>query len=472
MRALASIALLVIACGGGGAGQTVERPPPEPAPPADDGLESRIDALVEPLIASEWLQAVSIAVIEPDRVRTFHYGHVAGPGSPAPDDRTIYEIGSISKVFTALVLADMIGRGEVTLETAVSELLPSVEVATYEGTPITLETLAVHRSGLPRLPSDYQLTDLDDPYAGYRVEDLYATVATEKLRSAPGTRFEYSNLGYGLLGHALARKAGTTWPELVRARIAGPLGMTDTAVELGDRASRFATGHTADGEVAAPWTFTDATAGAGALRSTLSDMSAFVRANLAGEPEPLAAAMRLARTPRADADGGARIGLGWLLDADGVVWHNGGTGGYRSFAGFDPEAGTGVVVLASTASPLADVVAAKVRVAMAGESPTIELPATVAVAPEVLEGYVGSYSMPLAGLEIEITRDGDRLYAQPTDQPRFRLYPDSERRFRLRVVEAAVEFDVDDQGRATGLYLEQNGARIPAVRKADEDHEE
>ncbi|MEM0961913.1 MAG: serine hydrolase domain-containing protein [Bacteroidota bacterium] len=274
----------------------------------------------------------------------------------APDLHTIYEIGSITKVVTALALADAVGRGEVTLDTPVRGLLPEgAMVAQHESGPILLRHLTTHTSGLPRIPMEMTLTedfDMADPYARYDTDALYQTLSTPRAEAAPDARVAYSNLAVGLLGHALAHQAGTTYADLVATRILGPLGMMDTFVEIPDGLDvRFATPHDAAGDPTPPWTLLDATAGAGALRSTASDLLTLGEAAL-DSSSVLADAFALSMVPRADAGSGQEVGLGWFLQSvpgqedQTLIFHSGGTGGSRSTLAVIPE--SGIVVSALT----------------------------------------------------------------------------------------------------------------------------
>lgn len=220
--------------------------------------------------------------------RVAGFGRCSKGDDRTPDGQTLFEIGSITKVFTTCLLADMIARGDVRLTDPIKKYLPeSLRVPTYEGQEIALEHLATHTSSLPRLPDNLEATIKDEanPYANYTVEDLYAFLSNCELSRPIGSRVEYSNLGVGLLGHLLARATGKTYEELVRARICEPLGMKDTAIALSpEQRQRLAPGHTADGKVTANWDC-PTLAACGALRSTGTDMLAFLAACL-GEGEP------------------------------------------------------------------------------------------------------------------------------------------------------------------------------------------
>ena len=290
----------------------------------------------------------------------WHRGHV--PDGP----HSIFEIGSITKVFTATLLADMAGEGLVGLDDPVQPHLPSGLRMPERGRPITLEDLATHRSGLPRLPKVGRrfvlaatTRDRRDPYARIDPARLEAAIGRTPPRRAPGERFRYSNYAVGLLGHLLARRAGTGYERLVRARICEPLGLADTWVQTPERErGRVATPHDRFGRETGHWHLA-ALAGAGGLRSTAADLLAFLALQAGREEGGLAAAARETQRRRGDA-GRAGIGLGWMILPEGlrfpwrrlpadVLFHEGGTGGFRSFAAVVPATGASVVVLANQA---------------------------------------------------------------------------------------------------------------------------
>jgi CubicO group peptidase (beta-lactamase class C family) len=300
---------------------------------------------------------VVVGIVDGPDQRTLARGVTRADGDSVNGD-TVFEIGSITKTFTALALADRVEQGAVRLGAPVSAFPPdSVDVPGQEGTSITLEHLVTHTAGLPRLPpnqdepSDWE--DPDDPYAAYSVPELYRGLEQTTLLHAPGTAFQYSNFGAGLLGHVLARRSDTTYRALIRNRISARLGMEDTWADLPEGPKqRFATGHRPDGSTAPYWHFRESMAGAGALRSSARDMMTYLEAQLgqAGAPSPLRRAIERSHTTLHDREGEKAVAYGWLVsnqDGHTVFAHNGGTGGFRSFIGFNPEQNVGVVVLSN-----------------------------------------------------------------------------------------------------------------------------
>ncbi|MDT0306529.1 serine hydrolase domain-containing protein [Streptomyces sp. DSM 44917] len=277
----------------------------------------------------------------------------------APD--TLFEIGSITKTFTALTLAALAVRGEVAFDAPLAGLLPEAGVPRRGEEPIRLEHLALHTSGLPRLPQGLLprrafLIPPPDPYAGCTAEALLASLARTRLRSEPGRRFHYSNLGGGLLGLALARPRSISYEELVRAEVCRPLGLDDTRVTLdADRSARLAPGHSRRGRPRPGWNLA-ALAGAGGLHSTVPDLLRLARAQFGEAPAPLDEAVALTHAT-SHRMGGAASHPGWIglrmpprRGGQDVLFHNGGTGGYRSLLAVAPAARTAVVVLSANAA--------------------------------------------------------------------------------------------------------------------------
>jgi CubicO group peptidase (beta-lactamase class C family) len=422
--------------------------------------DPQLAARLEPLVRDRWVGALSLAIVDEKGERFLSLGE-AQPGVAATAD-TPFEIGSVSKTFTALALASMVQDHGVTLETEVKALLPaSVNVPRRGDRAITLADLATHTSGLPRLPTNFSPANPRDPYADYDAPKLYAFLAGYELTRAPGETYEYSNLGFGLLGHALAQKNGSTYDALLRARVFAPLGMSATSAD-GHADPKLAIGHDADGSEVGPWKL-DALAGAGQVRSTARDMARYLRAQLGGGP--LAAAIALTHEKRhalSPADSGD-IALGWHIAPDGVTWHNGETAGAHSFVAFDAKRRVGIALLATGATAMIDRVGKDVLAIVRGEAPgPSPLPETLQLAPTALEPLVGTYRVS-PSFALVVTRDGARLSVQATGQPRLGLYPEAPDLFYLRAVDAKIRF-VREGEKITGLVLLQDGHATAANR--------
>jgi D-alanyl-D-alanine-carboxypeptidase/D-alanyl-D-alanine-endopeptidase len=383
------------------------------------------------------------------------------------DGDTVFEIGSITKVFTALLLCEMAERGEVDLEEPVAALLPpGVAVPQRGARRITLASLANHTSALPRLPGNLRPTNPANPYADYSVADLYAFLGDHTLRRDIGAAREYSNLGSGLLGHALALRAGADFETLVRRRITGPLGMDDTAIALSAAMrARLADGHDQHGGVVGPWDL-PTLAGAGALRSTANDLLSFLAAQLGFMETPLSAAMAAQLRPRVPIETGGQQALGWNVtdtQAGEVFLHDGGTGGFSCVLAFNPNLSLGAVVLNNqqTVRPGNDI-ALHLLSGRPLQTPPVSRQA-IALEPEALRAFVGRYAFSeTAGLSIFQT-DG-ALFARMPGWSALELLADSPTSFFMTRFDAQVLFEVDEAGRAVGLIARQNGLDRPARR--------
>ncbi|WP_433824943.1 serine hydrolase domain-containing protein [Actinoplanes sp. CA-015351] len=283
---------------------------------------------------------VVVATITGDRVEV--------RGTAGLDASTRFEIGSVTKVFTALTLARLAVAGVVALDEPLSDL--GFTVPSRGGVPITLRHLATHTSGLPRLPTGMLLGALlhpskPDPYAGCSSSMLEKALERTRLSAVPGRRFRYSNFGAGLLGLALSRRAGLNYEALVAREISGVLGLTATSVAGG-----VTQGYRKVGRPVPPWDLADL-AGAGGLRSTVADLAAFVRAQWDPESE-LAPAVQVALGVQHRVNPFLTARLGWfsrrVKGGPAQFFHNGSTGGFGAFAGFDRERRVGVVALSDT----------------------------------------------------------------------------------------------------------------------------
>ena len=315
--------------------------------------DSALRAIVQERVAAKRTQGIVVAVMEKGKAPLIQTAGISGVAGVPLDGNTVFEMGSISKVFTGALLADMVARGEVKLDDPIAKYLPqTVKVPSRNGRKITLLDLATQSSGLPRLPSNMRPADFSNPYADYSVQQLYEFLSGYSLTRDPGQRYEYSNLGVGLLGHVLALRAGKSYEEILKERILDPLGMNDTRVDATpSMKQRMAQGFDAMGTPTHTWDV-PTLAGAGAIKSTANDMLKFLAANLDSTSTSVGKVLASARLPRRDADRpGNSIGLGWhIVDVYGTTatWHNGGTGGFRTFIGLDNARHRGVIVLTNT----------------------------------------------------------------------------------------------------------------------------
>lgn len=290
---------------------------------------------------------VSIAISAKGVTKVFDYG-AAKPGS-------VYEIGSLTKTFTATILAQMVAQKKVKLEDPVRSLVPkSAGLPAASGPEITLLDLSDQHSGLPRLPANLPTGETTDPYANYDAKALYDAVKTQGLAKPAKPELTYSNFGVGLLGQLLADKAGTSYEALLTKEITKPLGLGDTTITLSaNQKGRLLAGHDGHEKEVPPWNF-KALAGAGAIRSTAADMIVYLNAqihpfvpkNSSPEIATINTAIKSTHEERAEAGKGEHIGLNWFrYDDTGSYWHNGATGGFSSYAEFNADRDYAIVVL-------------------------------------------------------------------------------------------------------------------------------
>lgn len=292
-----------------------------------------------------------VGTVSPEGRRIVAYGALEAGGAPATGD-ALFEVGSITKVFTALLLEDMVQRGEVSLDDPVSKYLPAdVRVPTRSGKAITLRQLANHTSGLPRDFTHIKAARLEDVYAGANEAELYRLLNTYELPRDPGAEWSYSNLGVGLLGVALSRRAGVDLETLVRQRITGPLKMPATTLDVAAiPKARLATGHDADLRPVPPFAMGPAVAAAGAVRSSADEMLNLLEAEMNYRRSPLAPAMSAMLAEDRPGLAGMRQAIGWMMldtPSGRIVTHSGGTMGQRAFAAFNPKTRQGVIVLSN-----------------------------------------------------------------------------------------------------------------------------
>jgi CubicO group peptidase (beta-lactamase class C family) len=314
--------------------------------------DKKIDSAARTYIQKGNTVGISIGVIHNGVVHTYNYGETTAGNNQLPEVNSIYEIGSITKTFTAILLAYYANEGKVKLTDPIIKYLPDSVAANKELQGITLEMLSNHTSGLSRLPDNFQFHSSDpyDPYKDYSKKHLYEYLKTCKLNSKPGENYAYSNFGVGLLGSILQQVSGKSFEEMVKETICGPLGMQNTEQHLTiTQRPRFVTVYNEDGKSTSPWTF-QVLAACGALRSTTEDMLLYLKANMASTQTGLSKAIELTHKITYNKD--IKLGLGWhKIVVNGVEYyfHDGATYGCSSFMAFNIEKRLGIVVLSNSA---------------------------------------------------------------------------------------------------------------------------
>jgi serine-type D-Ala-D-Ala carboxypeptidase/endopeptidase len=331
-----------------------------PWAPAQD-LAPAVAETVKPFLDKHKHASVAVGIITPEGKRTFGFGTVKRDGKEQqPDEHTLYEIGSITKVVTGTLLAQLVLEKKLKLDDPVQPLLPAEwKLPRRDDRDITFLQLATHTSSLPVQPPGLGVTALlsgtaSDPYSKFDSVALAKTLSTLQLEQPIGYKHAYSNLGVGLLGHALARVDKLdSYEDLVAKRIFRPLGMTESAIRLfEDQKKQVAHGHDGSGKPVSGWNFATLEA-CGGIRSNVRDMLKFLEASMSKSDTPLKPAFAFAQQPWRELPiKNVEIGLCWMrsgLPHNLLIWHNGGTGGYSSFMGYRPKNGVGVIVLCNSA---------------------------------------------------------------------------------------------------------------------------
>ena len=432
--------------------------------------DSVVRRIIDEQVGPKHTAGLVIGLLDADGTRRVLSAGKTDNGSLQLDANTVFEIGSISKTFTNALLGDMVRRGEVTLDQPVQTLMPAtVKVPTRYGKQITLLDLATASSGLPRMPDNFKPKDPANPFADYTVEQLYQYLNGYTLTRDVGSLYEYSNTGMGLLGHALARKLGKTYFQAIEARVLKPLGMNDTRIDLTpSMKSRLALGHDPMGKVVPNWDFTESITAAGSIRSTVADMFKFLAANIDSASRPLGPTLALTHASRRPTTiPNMTIGLAWhILKAPGgtIVWHNGGTGGYRTFTGFDAAKRVGVVLLTNSAISADDVAFHLIDSLVPLSKPPTKH-TEVAIDASILPRYAGTYQLA-PEFALTVTVENGALMVAATGQGKLHAYPESEKDFFVKEADASVTFVVDGNGQVTGLVLhqpqgDQTAKRVP-----------
>lgn len=398
---------------------------------------------------------VAVAYIDKDGVGFAQAGRFSATDHRRLTPDTQFEIGSVTKTFTAVLLADAVRASRLALEDPIG--------APFARSGVTYLQLATHTSGLPPLPTDMAPSDQLNPYADEDLADLIRSFERVSAGLKPAAS-SYSNFGFGVLGQAVAGAWGKPYGDLLAERVLRPLAMKDTRLSWRDAdRSRLAPPHDAAG-VGHNWDL-NAFAPAGSLVSTTRDMARYVQANLGWVESPLAAALADTHAARSAVGAPTRqIGLAWMIERRGDamrVWHTGGTGGYRSYVGFDPVAKTGVVVLTNHARGVE-----ALAESLLAEKPLPDTQAQRSAAPDAsLVEYLGNYPLA-ASFVLTVTADGKQLFLQGTHQPRLKVDALSADRFKAQGVAAEVSFERDTAGKVIALVLHQNGADRRAPRLA------
>ncbi len=321
-------------------------------------LEAELDAEIQKMMNGGLSYGLVIGVYKNDRTFIKGYGSVARETNVAPTPSTIFEIASITKLFTASTLQALSDKGVLQLDSTLGDLMgnaafsPSVK-------KVTLRQLATHRSGFPAFPDEYlkKHPDTDNISRDFTTNDIYAYLGNPNGKQELG-RFEYSNFGAGLLGHVLANSTKKNYEDMITDTLLKPLGMTNTFVTIKDgHAKNIAQGYSMSGNPAKLLDWSGgALDGAGSLKSTAHDMMLFIKTNVDESESPVSKSLQKTHEPQFDGE----TAIGWMLPGfidrfvgnQSVLWHNGLTPGYASYIAIDTQNKAGLIILSNKATPV------------------------------------------------------------------------------------------------------------------------
>lgn len=403
---------------------------------------------------------IVVGVIEPAGQRVVVYGRSGAPDRRPLDGDTVFQMGSLSKTFVGLVLADMVRRGEVALDDPAQKYLPAGVKMPERGRPITLLDLATHRSGLPSMPDNFRLDGEAHPIEAYTVDDLWQFLSHYQPTLSPGEKFRYSNTAVSLLGRLLGLRAGKEYEALLKERVLEPLDMRSTAITVtASMPARLAPGH---GYYLQPQYEPEMKTlqASGSVRSTANDMLRFIGAYLNAPRSPLTDSMALQLRTRSPA--GAGMSLGWFVDKiDGreIYTHEGGKLGYRTAVSFDLGTRTGVVVLQNARTDDRPTALANYFLTGRALPPATAAPPpkpVVTLARTTLQRYAGRYQAK-DGIVQVVDKPDYLIVAYEAGSPGLEFTASSDRDFFYAPGNDDLTFETDGTGAITGVRIYPDG---------------
>jgi CubicO group peptidase (beta-lactamase class C family) len=422
------------------------------------GWTQSLEELCKQRVDSEETPGIAVAIFEDGKSKFINYGNSNLSTREPVTSKTLFEIGSITKTFTCSILAYFVLKNELGLKDPAQNHLPSsIQLPQKNGKSITLLHLACAHSGLQRMPGNFYPADQANPYIDYTEKELTTFLNNCELKNEPGTTYEYSNLGMGLLGFILTQAKSKPYSELVKGVILSPLGMNQTFISGMTSSKLLATGYR-DANPMKAWTWNNQSVltGAGGIISNTEDMLKFLTAQLSSDNSALTAAFKEAHKEQGEtSDTTMQIGLGWHIRKHKYVWHNGGTGGFRSFAGFDPAKKRAIVILTNSTTGADDLGFHWLD----ESSPLKEIKKPISLDPTMLKEYDGVYEINPT-FKITVTTKGKDIFLQATSQPQVSMYAEEPDHFFLKVVDAKVHFKRGTDNQVDKLVLYQNGTQL------------
>ncbi|MEP1032054.1 serine hydrolase [Ekhidna sp.] len=401
-----------------------------------------------------------VGVIDGERQNVVTNGLSGAENGRALDGETVFQLGSLTKVITNLLLAEMVTSGEVGLDDLVSDFLPPEIKLVEVGRPITLRDLATHTSGLPSMPTNFDIHGEPDPYAAYSVDQLWSFLSSYTPEGAPGIKYAYSNLGVSLLGWVLALRMNTTYEDLVKDRVLGPLEMNSTSITLSsEQLARLAPGHSPYLQPIRTWEMATLQA-SGSLRSTANDMLRLLELYLGkSNNSHMVEAAKFQMREGVELDG-TFLPLGLGLRSDGIYRHAGGKQGYRSGLAFNARTGVAAVVLSNARTYESEPMLIAMHL-VAGEilPPAARAPEDkprVNIPTNELEKFAGGYHNK-AGEIWEVVVSRKFLRIRYPNNSIFEFVPSGSHDFYYNAGNDDIIFDLDDNGKVVGMRIYGDG---------------
>jgi serine-type D-Ala-D-Ala carboxypeptidase/endopeptidase len=441
---------------------------PAVAVPPDGDIRRILEGRVEAIAGPEGGMGIVVGVLDGKGRRVIAYGDAGGADRRPLNGDTVFEIASVTKVFTALLLADMVRTGDLALTDPAAKYLPH-----SNGVSMTLVDLATHTAGLPFMPDNLAAL-LESPAARYSKSDLYGFIASRPLSDRIGSGWAYSNLDYWLLQEVIAARAGSDFGQVLQSRLLTPLGLRNTAATWSpELKARAAAGHDAVLQPApdiASLPVFNLMPAAGSMVSTANDLLKFLSMVMGYEDTKLAPSMAALLQTRRPA-GGHEQALGWWIigaGEDAIVFHDGGSFGFSSSLAWQPQRRVGVVVLSNQVTGAAGIAHHLLQPNVPLPQPKRARRTEITLDAAVLDRYVGRYDMQDEGVVV-IGREGTLLTIElPASWglPKLQLHAEKEREFFTTGLPLQATFEVDANGRVTGMLVDppRGQGAIPARR--------
>ena len=442
--------------------------------PPDGEIHRIIEERVETIAGPEGGMGIAVGVLDEKGPRVIAFGDSGGPGRRPLTGDTVFEIASVTKVFTALLLADMVRTRHLKLTDPVAKYLPKgTKLPERNGRAITLVDLATHTAGLPFMPDNLPAL-LDSASSRYSQADLYRFIAAQTLSHDIGSEWDYSNLDYWLLQEAMAARGRANFEQLLQKRVIAPLGLQSTVITLSpELKARAAVGHDAVLQPAPPigsLPVFDLMPAAGGMLSTANDLLKFLSVAMGYEDSKLAPSMAKLLQTRRPA-GKDEQALGWMIMSDGddeIVFHDGGSFGFSSSVAWQPQRRIGVVVLMNQTGSVADLARHLLQPSTPLQKPTRARHTEITLDTAVLDGYVGRYDLEDEGVTTLAREDTLLTIELPASWglPKLRLHAETAREFFATELPLRVTFEVDSNNRVTGMLVQPpRGQRAIPARK-------